>query len=260
VLRRLRERGVRVRVLRRDPRSLAAARVVYLCIPEDEITRVAGDLAKAWRDGPRPSAVLHAAGHLGSRALAPLGALGIAVGVLHPLRAFSLRGANASVRTRQACWTSAGDARAHAAARWLVRRLDPRARVWATRDDAASRRLYHAGCVLANNGGLALHQLAAELLVGAGLSALAADLGAAALLDSSVFRGPAERVIEGRQQLRGPLARGQLQVVREHLQAMGAKSLAGRAYRALSLELLELARGGQRLDPQQLREFERLLR
>jgi predicted short-subunit dehydrogenase-like oxidoreductase (DUF2520 family) len=164
------------------------------------------------------------------------------------------------VRAVQNSWTCSGGSAVLAHARWLVRRLEPSAQVWELPDDADARRLYHAGCVLANNGGLALHQLASRLLASAGLAPEAADQGAAALLNSAVFRGARGRVIDGAAQLRGPLARGQLQVVRAHLDALGRASPAGRAYRALSLELLELARRGRRLDRSALAAFERALR
>lgn len=259
VLHRLRARGIAVRARRGDDTGLARTRVVYLCVPEDRLGALAARLARAWRDGPRPRAVLHAAGNLGSEALAPLAKLGIAVGVLHPMRAFSRRAGREHVRAVQNCWTCSGSAAVQAHARWLVRKLEPSARVWELPDDADARRLYHAGCVLANNGGLALHQLAARLLAEAGLTAEAADQGAAALLNSAVFRGSRGRVIDGAAQLRGPLARGQLQVVREHLAALGRASRAGGAYRVLSLELLELARRGRRFDRATLARFERLL-
>lgn len=260
VLHRLRVRRVPVRARRGDAAGLARTRVVYLCVPEDRLPALAQRLARAWRSGPRPRAVLHAAGNLGSKPLAPLAALGIAVGVLHPMRAFSRRAGREHVRALQNCWTCSGSAAVQAQARWLVRRLEPRAQVWELPDEAGARRLYHAGCVLANNGGLALHQLAAQLLAQAGLAPGAAEQGAAALLNSAVFRGPRGRVIDGAAQLRGPLARGQVQVVREHLAALGRASRAGNAYRALSLELLELARRGERLDRRTLAAFERALR
>ncbi|TAJ02733.1 MAG: DUF2520 domain-containing protein [Planctomycetota bacterium] len=260
VLHRLRARGIAVRARRGDDAGLARTRVVYLCVPEDRLPEISARLARAWRDGPRPRAVLHAAGNLGSDALAPLAKLGIGVGVLHPMRAFSRRAGREHVRAVQNCWTCSGDAAVLAQARWLVRQLEPRAQVWALPDDAGARRLYHAGCVLANNGGLALHQLAAKLLAGAGLAPEAADQGAAALLNSAVFRGSRGRVLDGAVQLRGPLARGQLQVVREHVAALGRASRAGHAYRVLSLELLELAQRGKRLDRRTVAAFERALR
>jgi hypothetical protein len=176
------------------------------------------------------------------------------------MRAFSHRAAGQHVRAVQNCWTCAGSPAARLQARRLVRALEPRARVWDRSDDARSRRLYHAGCVLANNGGLALHQLAARLLVRGGLAPRAADQGAAALLNSAVFRGARQIVIPGAEQLRGPLARGQYDVVEQHLGALRGDALTAQAYRALSLVLLELAQQGRKLDSRQLAGFRRLLR
>ncbi|MBM3978186.1 MAG: DUF2520 domain-containing protein [Planctomycetes bacterium] len=260
VLHRLRRRGVAVQARRGDLAALARTRLVYLCVPEDRLRGLAVELAQAWAGGARPRVVLHAAGHLGADVLAPLATLGIATGVLHPMRAFSHRAAGQHVRAVQNCWTCAGAAEARRHARRLVRVLEPRAQVWERSDDARSRRLYHAGCVLANNGGLALHQLAARLLVRGGLAPRAADQGAAALLNSAVFRGARQAVIPGEVQLRGPLARGQHDVVEQHLRALRGDALTAQAYRSLSLVLLELARQGRKLDAGTLARFQRLLR
>lgn len=222
--------------VRSEPRPADAARraqLVLLCVPDDALEDVVTELAleDALGDGSR---VVHVAG---SRGLAPLRRARLAgarVAACHPAMTLPAGSRDPEVLVGTA-WavTAAPDDR-----RWaheLVGDLggDPH-----DVPDAA-RTLYHAGLVVGANAVGAVVSLARQLLLAARVEAPEAFL--APLVEASV----ANVLGHGAQALTGPVVRGDLGTVADHLDELhrDVPELA-EAYRALSRVVLAQARPG----------------
>jgi len=193
----------------RLPRTPIATPLVVLSTRDTEIRTLAAELAEGRRISPRV-AVVHTAGGVGPEGLAPLHGVAAGVGQAHPLLSFAsaavppdFRGAHMLVR---------GDPVAVRRARALARAVGMIPRTWDV--DLA---LYHAAAGLLANGGAALASLAAGLLVEAGAPPREVARALGPLL-RSVARN-VERV--GLPfALTGPVRRGDVAMVRRHLEAI----------------------------------------
>ncbi len=142
-----------------EPPALDEAEVWILAVPDGALPELAAGLAA--RCGPRPDAVaLHLAGALEASVLAPLGERGLSLGSLHPVRSLpdplelpaAERGAQcAALFAGTACGLQ-GEPLAAACAQALLARLGATALPLRPGGKAA----YHAACVLASNGLVAL--------------------------------------------------------------------------------------------------------
>jgi len=213
-------------------RGAAAPVLLLLSVPDRAIGPVAAALAG--RPWPAGSLALHLSGSVEVEALSPLRARGLAVGGCHPLKSFvdpvrdaaSMAGSVAALE---------GDAPALAAAealcaalRWQSFRLLP-----------GSRAAWHAAAAHAANHLVALLDQALDLMQRAGLSR---DAARAALLP--LLRGTLDNLTghAPAQALTGPVARGDVDVVRRHLRALAGEAAdAQAAYRALAARAVSLA-------------------
>lgn len=209
---------------------------VFFAVPDAALEPAAREWARRLEGaGAAPARAFHTSGAHPPEALAPLGELGAAVGVLHPLRSVpeprpgALSGAWFGVAGREG-----GRRRARELAASLGgRTLEIRA--------GASGR-YHAAAVLASN------LLAGCLLLARREMVAASDdspRSVRAALDD-LARSALEAVEgeEGGEGITGPLARGDLETVGRHLAALD--STAREAYAALTRVL---AREGPSLEP-----------
>ncbi len=238
-----------------DPRRAAQrAALVLLAVPDREIAQLAAELA-----GGAPSwagrTVLHHAGALGADVLSPLSRSGAAVGVLHPLASLAAPAGSASMLAGCAARIE-GDRRGSAMARRVASDLGLVPLALPPRSGTAGRELYHAAAALASNDLLALLDLAAELLMRAGLSRRAA-LEALLPLARGTLAQARSSGLGG--SLTGPVVRGDSGTLSRHLRRLGRTSRrAAEVHRLLSLQLLETA--GSRLTPRRRAELLRLLR
>jgi predicted short-subunit dehydrogenase-like oxidoreductase (DUF2520 family) len=239
-------------------RAVAETGVVLVCVSEGAIAEVAERLGQELEPSARP-VVLHTSGFHGVGALATLAQRGIATGVLHPLTALPRTAAGAQVEEWPAgVWfATAGSEVARAKARELVARLKGRELAL----HADSQPLYHAAATLLSNGAVALFDVALALASQAAQDPEAAREAFAALLASTSANLAR---VEPRQALTGPAARGEVDVVRGHLENLRELGPAGQQavelYRALGRRLLELAAEDGRLGDEQRQELARLLR
>lgn len=209
----------------------AGTTVVLLAVPDGKVVEAAQELALAG-EAPTGCAALHLAGALSTDALAPLHAVGYAVGSLHPLQAVADPWAGGG-RLVGSAFAIAGEPFALAAARRIVRHLRGRALVI----PPMLRPQYHAAAVLASNYLVALMAASIRLLTQAGV---AEDDALPALLP--LVRGTLDNLehLGGAAALTGPIARGDVDTVRLHLARL---SLEDRVlYSALGREALRLAR------------------
>jgi predicted short-subunit dehydrogenase-like oxidoreductase (DUF2520 family) len=251
----LRERGVEIAcIASRNPlRAEAAAAflgggclpVAYSAVPshashvlvavsDRAIAPVAEELA---RDQGRLRIALHTCGSYGPEALAPLQAVGVSCGGIHPLQ--TIRDASQGADSlRGAAFAICGDA---AAANWAeeiaallggaVLRIAP-----------GARHLYHAAAVMAGNYVTALLDCAEQLLLLAGVPPEDALRALVPLVRTSVDNAVRLGAVEA---LTGPVMRGDAATVGEHVRALrDAQESIGELYRAAGLHALRMA--GQR--------------
>lgn len=217
-----------------DPvKAAAGAPLVLLGVPDDPLEGLVRALAGSGAVA-RGSLWIHLSGFHGLEPLSPVEAAGGRAAALHPLQTVSdpatgperLAGALFTVVARDPEWP-------------LARRIVAAVGGKARRMPAEGRVLYHAAAVLACNDMVALFSLAARLLAKA--------TGAA--LEGRALLGLLRSTLAGLEQagpeaaLTGPVVRGDVGVVRAHLEALARRApWALPAYRVLGLEALALAR------------------
>ncbi len=230
-------RGVSQVITTRDlDQAVRGARLVLLAVPDSEISPVALRLADC--DGWERRTVLHHAGSLGVEPLEPLGALGAAVGVMHPLQSLgrpdlaaeALAGSRARIE---------GDPRGRAVASRLARGLGLTPLRLPARLSKENRSTYHAAAALVSNDLIALLDLGTELFESLGLSRTAARGALLALAQGTLSQ--AEGGLKGA--LTGPVVRGDTETFNEHLRILRRRSPDdAEVHRLLSRRLARLAR------------------
>lgn len=228
--------------------AVSGARTVILAVPDDAIGPLAEALARA--DAVSGSqVVLHLSGLHGRDALAPLGATGAALGSFHPLQTVS-DPETAHERWKGAYAAIEGDERACVEGERIARLLD----LTPFRLGPDQKAAYHAGAVLVGNYSVALAGAAARLAREAGV-----PVELAAKMYLPLLAGALENL--GRQSiataLTGPVRRGDLNTIREHLEALTGDDRL--LYAVLGLEAVKLAREAG-LERPRADEVERLLR
>lgn len=222
------------------PPWLHRSEIVILAVPDDAVREVADHLAASGAVGA-DHVVLHLSGVLDRSALSPLVPTGAALGSLHPLRSFgsgeeSLEGVFAAVE---------GDDRAVEGAIKLARSigLEP------FRLAPGKKARYHAGAVFAANFLVTLYARAEKLFTDAGIAPHEARPALVGLMEG-VLENLRERGIGA---LTGPLARGDVESVKLHLEALDPEDRL--LYRLLSRLTLDFAG----LPEAKRRELERAL-
>jgi predicted short-subunit dehydrogenase-like oxidoreductase (DUF2520 family) len=205
---------------------------LLLAVPDGAIADVAADIARLGRPGAGCVA-LHHSGAQPAAALAPLADLGYATGSLHPLQTVAdpLQGAE---RLRDAFFTYEGDGGARDGAARIVEAAGGRMLEVHAEDKAR----YHAACVFASNYVVACASVATRLLA----DAVSVGRAEAAEALGPLWRGALANLERPGlpRALTGPVARGDLDTVKRHLESLagGTRDLYGR----LALEALELSR------------------
>lgn len=213
-----------------DPeRVVEAADVVFLTTRDDGIAEVAAALP--FRPG---QLVAHCSGAMPLSTLAPAAARGAAVAGFHPLQTFPDEEGAARFRG-----ITFGIEAADPEARATLERLaeDLGGRVVAL--DAATRPLYHAAAVLAGPLVAGLAGVAGELWSGLGRDRRGGLEALAPLLVATAEGVAAAGVPDA---MTGPFVRGDVEPVRAHLAALADRPATRRAYAALALAQLPIAR------------------
>jgi predicted short-subunit dehydrogenase-like oxidoreductase (DUF2520 family) len=211
-------------------RARLEADVLWLCVPDKAVARVAAHLVKrvAGR-GLEGQIVVHSSGALSAGVLRAAAEAGASVGSVHPLMSFPTR---TPVPLKGVSFAVEAGAASGRVLNRLVRRIG--GRPFAIK--AASKALYHAVGVLSSP--LLVSHLAAahEAAARAGFSPRQArrliEPIARATLDNFFHSGPAKS-------FSGPIARGDVETIRLHLQALKSHPILASVYRSLALYALE---------------------
>jgi predicted short-subunit dehydrogenase-like oxidoreductase (DUF2520 family) len=230
-------------------KAARGARVVFICVPDDTLKAVAKRLARpgsSWAG----RFVFHTSGLHPAAALNPLQKKGARAASMHPVQSFPEKGA--PVRFfRGIFWGLEGDVDAVRAGRDVVRTLGGRALVLREND----KPLYHAACSLASNGLVSLEASAAALLREAGVRQKTAI---AVLLP--LVQGTLQNVKKfgWEKALTGPVARGDVETVRRHLEGLKSRPREEKTYKTLGKQALGLI-AGRSLPDRKVRALKRLL-
>jgi predicted short-subunit dehydrogenase-like oxidoreductase (DUF2520 family) len=208
------------------------AGVVIIAVPDGAVRRVAAALAgsvASWKG----RTVLHTSGLLPARVLEPLRKKGAAVASLHPIQSFPRKDAPTSV-FKGITWGLEGEPAGIKVAERIVRSLGGSVLLLSEQDKPR----YHAACSLASNAFVALEWTACGVLRAEGIGEKEASAMLAPLVQGTLQNvkdlGP-----EGA--LTGPILRGDVASVREHLEALERDPGAREVYAALGRRILRLA-------------------
>jgi len=193
----------------RPENAARRAAVVWITTPDREIGRVAGAIAA--RGGFSPGQhVFHASGALPADVLGPAREKGALVAAVHPMQ--SLTGGD-SAEFRGCFFGVEGDPAALPLAGRMVSDLGGRFLPLRPEDKA----LYHAAACVASNYLVSVLDLAVRLLEGAGLARETAAAALLPLVDGTLANIRRAGVTAA---LTGPVARGDLDTVRRHMEAL----------------------------------------
>ncbi|RQO55520.1 DUF2520 domain-containing protein [Paucibacter sp. KBW04] len=228
--------------------AVAAADLVFLSTPDDELAGLARDLP--WRAG---QAVLHCSGATELAVLSPALAAGAAVGGFHPLQIFSDPQQALGLLAGSTVAIESADATLQAELLRLAQLLDMRP----LRLPPGARAAYHGAASFAASFLLSLLDEAAEVWARLGLPREQA-LPALLPLAQGTLQAAQSRGLAGA--LSGPISRGDRGVVAAHLQAFDALGEShGQFYRELAQRQLVLAAQAGRLDAEALNAMDQLL-
>ena len=217
---------------------VAPCDLVFLAVPDAAIAPLAARLP--WRPG---QAVVHCSGALGLEVLTAAAATGgLRHGCLHPLQTFA-----AGTPAPEApglfrgivCGVEADDEALGSLLEAIARDLEARP----IRLEGVDRALYHAAAVLVSNDLVALVAAAGRVWILAGLPAAGAPEALGPLLRAAAANVATEPLAQA---LTGPVARGDVATVQQHLRALEAEPDLRELYRRLALELLRLDLGHPR--------------
>jgi predicted short-subunit dehydrogenase-like oxidoreductase (DUF2520 family) len=253
----LRSAGHTVRVIGRsdgeqDPeyvaRWISEAEVVLVCVPDSAIAEVVADYAGCFQQN---QVVAHVSGALSLEPLAPAAARRAHIGRMHPLCAVP------SPRTYLFDAAAAISGDSTAITRLYRLACDAGMRPFTLPSDETV--LYHAAAVLASNGMVALASEASKLLRLCGLDEKEA-LAALFPLMGSALRGLQHQGLPGA--LTGPIARGDAEVVRAHLEALTRRGCerALPLYQSLSAAMLPLSKRLREASARSLAEIAAVLK
>ena len=217
--------------------------LVFLAVPDDQIESLANSLS--WRSG---QAVTHLSGGRDLGVLAAVSEAGGLAGCLHPLQTFP--GDEEPSRARARFEGIACGVEAPAPLAELLEAIVDDLGARSFRLEGVDRAAYHAAAVFVSNDVVAAMAAATRAWALAGLEAGDARDALSPLLRASAA-AIAERPLD--RALTGPVARGDLDTVRGHLESLAAEPELQALYRLLGSELLRLDLGHEQQVASELR-------
>jgi predicted short-subunit dehydrogenase-like oxidoreductase (DUF2520 family) len=201
------------------------AEMVWLCVPDSQIAQVARRLAKSgdWKG----RVVLHSSGALSSGELGSVRRLGAAVASLHPLMTFVHGTQPAASLWKGTSFAIEGDASGIRAAHAIVKRLGGIAYPIRKQDKAA----YHAWGTFASPLLTALLAATEQVAAAAGVRGPEAKKRVLPILQQTLAHYAAFGAAEA---FSGPLVRGDVAIVKQHLQVLRKTPPARDVYLALA--------------------------
>lgn len=191
--------------------ATALAMFVLITVSDDAIESLVADLARN-KAFAKHQVVTHVSGALGSEVLTPAKQLGAKIGSAHPLQMFpSVQAALAAMPGSH--WYLEGDYDALKALEKLVERIGGLPHVI----EGGNKTLYHCASVVASNYLTTLMDLALNIAERAGLERESAWESLSPLVHATIANVSKSGTANA---LTGPIARGDVETVRRHLEAL----------------------------------------
>lgn len=223
---------------------------IVLAVPDDAIETVVEELAGSdieWHG----RLVFHCSGLLSTESLKPLELRGAWVASLHPIQSFPQK--NSDPHAFEGIFFGLeGKGEALKITIDITRQLGGKSIIL----EARNKPLYHTACSMASNFLVTLLDTAAELLVEAGLD----DSTASSVLFPLV-QGTLQNVkkIDAGTALTGPVVRGDVRSIAEHLQVLGRRPDIRGLYLGLANRTLRIAKRKKSLSAEKIKALEALL-
>ena len=205
--------------------------VLLIAVQDDEIQNVAAELSTIKQIDWRAKVVIHTSGVESVESLLPLKKRGAAVGALHPIAAFANE--YQPQAARGIYYDFFGDKGALSLARKITEQLASKLVIL---HSERQRILLHVASVIASNSTVVAIR-SAEKLISEFVRPVDAKALMAGLLSSTVANLHNN---SGMESLTGPLARGDIGVIRDHIKALESNERLSQFYKSWSLLGVEM--------------------
>ncbi len=225
------------------------ARLIFICVPDSEITKVVKELAQSslpWSE----KYVFHCSGLISAEALKPLKAKGAFTASFHPVQSFSQKKGGPN-QFEGIYFGLEGDEKALELAEKIVSRLGGYPIIIRGKDKA----LYHAACSVASNFFVVLLEVAVSLLEFIGIEEKQASEILLPLVQGTLKN---MKDIGLENSLTGPVIRGDQESVEKHLDALRKHPDYFETYRILAAQALDIAKK-RNLPPEKYKALKSLL-
>jgi len=229
--------------------AAAKGHVIFLCLPDEKIRKVASELARAKIDWAQ-KIVFHTSGLLPADALNSLKEKGALTASFHPSQSFA-RKETSPAHFKGIYFGLEGDRKALVLAKKIVRQLGGRPLILR----AEAKPYYHTACSMTSNFLVILLDAAARLLQQAGVEEKDAVKLLFPLAEGTLHNVKKFDITDS---LTGPVLRGDSASIKAHLDALRRFSNYAEAYKKLGLLALETARK-RGLPPKKIRALKNLL-
>lgn len=206
------------------------AEISFICVPDGSIRNVVKELSDLDLDG---HFVFHTSGAVSSRVLHPLARQGAHVASFHPVQTFATTRPDPDI-FRGIFFSLEGEAKAVELGQSLAEKLQSGVILISP----ANKPLYHLACSMASNFMVVLLSEVKDLFELLGLDEKACLEVIYPLLTRTLLN---IKELGCEQSLTGPILRGDLKTVKEHLRALSSKPDLEKLYRLMSLEALKMA-------------------
>jgi len=207
-----------------------AAEISFICVPDGLIRKVVRELSELDLDGHY---IFHTSGAVTSRVLRPLSRQGAVVASFHPVQTFATTCPDPDI-FRGIFFSLEGDEKAIELGQSLAEKLQSGVILISL----ANKPLYHLACSMASNFMVVLLAEVKDLFELLGLDEKACLEVIYPLVSRTLLN---VRELGCEQSLTGPILRGDLKTVKEHLKALSSQPELEKLYRLMSLEALKVA-------------------
>ena len=207
-----------------------AAEINFICVPDGSIRNVVKELSNLDLGGHY---VFHTSGAVSSRVLRPLARQGAHVASFHPVQTVATTRPDPDI-FRGIFFSLEGEAKAVELGQSLAEKLQSGVILISP----ANKPLYHLACSMASNFMVVLLSEVKDLFELLGLDEKACLEVMYPLLTRTLLN---IKELGCEQSLTGPILRGDLKTVKEHLRALSSKPDLEKLYRLMSMEALKMA-------------------
>ncbi len=231
-------------------KTARAGKIVFLCLPDEEIEKVTTVLAGADVNWSKKF-VFHCSGLIPSEVLKPLRDKGTLTASFHPIQSFAQK-KTPPAQFENIYFGLEGCTEGLALASKIVRQLGGHPLILQPEDKA----LYHAACSTASNFFVVLLEMAVSLLKKIDLQEEKALQILLPLMKGTLHN---VKKLNIRTSLTGPVIRGDQKSIQKHLEALRHFPDYYETYTRLATQALEMAKKEKKISPQKIKVMKNLL-